>query len=78
MRGGVYNANIGSVCSKTVSERHLEATSLQVDVLSGKQISRCLLFLRIVMISPKGQFPFTMQIGDMNLLAAKTGHYGRW
>ena len=23
--------------------------------------------------SPKGQFPFTMQIGDMNLLAAKTG-----
>ena len=22
---------------------------------------------------PKGQFPFTMQIGDMNLLAAKTG-----
>ena len=23
--------------------------------------------------SPKGQFPFTIQIGDMNLLAAKTG-----
>lgn len=23
--------------------------------------------------SPKGQYPFTMQIGDMNLLAAKTG-----
>ena len=23
--------------------------------------------------APKGQFPFTMQIGDMNLLAAKTG-----
>lgn len=51
MRGGVYNANIGRVYSKTVSERHLEATSLQVDVLSGKQIGRCLLFLRIVMIS---------------------------
>lgn len=46
---------------------------LQTQKISVEQICAIGCHGQTIWHSPKGQFPFTMQIGDMNLLAARTG-----
>ena len=46
---------------------------LHAQKISKEQICAIGCHGQTVWHSPKGQFPFTMQIGDMNLLAARTG-----